>query len=136
MPGPVLPEQLQAELHLARGGGRAGNRARGARQAGRGKHNKVRRVEIRAIQQVEDFRAKLQVQTLANRRVFQHGEIPSGESGTDIRVPADVAIEAAVRRGRQKFLWGKPLAGVSKNNRPLELWRQERPYRISGGAVV
>src|SRR5260370_31337634 len=64
MRGSVLPAQLQAELHLARRGGRAGHRAGGARHARLRKHNKVRRVKIAAIQHIGYFHAQLQRQSL------------------------------------------------------------------------
>ena len=48
-----------------------------------------------AIQKIEDFRAKLQLQTLADRGVLQHRKIPRGKSRSRERVASRVALEAA-----------------------------------------
>src|ERR1700722_18770574 len=93
-----LPEQFQRELHLARRCGRAGDRARRARQSARvgcrwwREHDQVRRIEIRAIQQVENFRAELHIQALANPGVFQYRKIPGSQARSGVRVPANVPV--------------------------------------------
>src|SRR5260370_38756435 len=51
MRGSVLPEQLQAELHLARRGGRAANAAAGGRQPGRRRPHTGRRSHITPLLQ-------------------------------------------------------------------------------------
>jgi molybdopterin-binding protein len=87
------PEQLQRKLHLPRRRACAGDRTRCARQSGRvgrgrwRKHNEIRRIEIRAVQQVENLRAKLHVQALAKSRVIQHRKIPGREARPEYLCP-------------------------------------------------
>src|SRR5260370_34015379 len=96
-----LPEQFEAELDLARAGGGAGDGAGGAGEAGgiggggRSEDDEVGSVEIGAVEEIEDFGAELQVEALADGGVFQHGKIPGGQGGADVRIAADVAVKAA-----------------------------------------
>src|SRR5713101_3995033 len=100
--------KLQPELHHPRSRGRAGD---GSGSAGysRGRENdQIRRIEIGAVQEVEDFRTKLKAQAFPKGDVFQDRKIPGGQARPDQRVSAKVAIESAVRRGCQKSTGVKP----------------------------
>lgn len=138
----MLPEQLQAELNLARGCGCTGYGTRRARQScrvgrsGGRKRDEVRRVEIGPVQEVEEFRPELQAKAFANPGVLKGREIPSGESRTDIGVPPHIAVKSAVRGRRQKSVRIKPLVGIPKNDGPGEAWIEERSDRIASVAVV
>ena len=79
----LSPEEFEAELHLARGGGSAGDGTGRRRNAGRSKDNGIRQVEIGAVEQVENLRAELQIQALTNASVFQRGKIPGGQARSD-----------------------------------------------------
>src|ERR1700674_1576272 len=91
-----LPKQFQAELDLARCRGSAGDHASGWRDARWSEDNGIGQVEIRPVKKVEYLRAKPKIQTLANPRVFQHGEVPRGQARSDQRVSSDVSIEPAI----------------------------------------
>lgn len=54
-----LPENLQRELHLARGRGSAGDGPGGSRNTRWSEDDEVGGVEIGAIQEIEDFGAEL-----------------------------------------------------------------------------
>src|SRR6266849_6017204 len=92
------PEQLQAELDLARRGGRAGNCASRWRNARGSEDYGIGQVEIRSVKKVEYLRPKLKIQPLANPCVFQHGEIPRTQPRSDQRVSSDISIESTVCR--------------------------------------
>ena len=91
-----LPKKFEAELDLAGGAGGAGDDAGGGGDAGRGEDDGVGLVEIRAIEKVENFGAKLKIQALTNSRVFEHGEIPGCQAGPDQGVSPYVSVEPAV----------------------------------------
>ena len=57
-----LPVKLERELRLARGRGSAGDGAGGSGQAGGSEDNQIGRIEVGTVEQVEDFRAKLQAE--------------------------------------------------------------------------
>jgi hypothetical protein len=59
------PEELEAELDLARGGGGAGDDASCWGNAGGSEDDGVGLVEIGAVQKIEDLRAELKIQLLA-----------------------------------------------------------------------
>src|ERR1700687_4237854 len=129
----VLPKQLKAELDLARCGGRAVTHASRWRNARGSEDNGIGQIEMRAVKKVEYLRPKLKIQPPANPRVFQHGEVPSGQARPDQRVPSDVSIEPAICRcvrRCQKRIGVKPLARVAKNHWPGESWIRERAHRI------
>src|SRR5438445_637449 len=97
-----LPEQLQHKLNLSRSRGGAGHRpsrrrnnSSGAGGRTRRKGNEVRRVEISAIQQVEELCAKLEIDSFGQLRVLQSREIPGCQAGTNQRVSAQIAIKPA-----------------------------------------
>src|SRR6202040_1227745 len=130
------------KLDLARCGGSAGDRTSRAGQAWRVRggrrceNNQVWRVEIGAIEQVEDFSAELQAQPLANFRIFQHREIPSAEPGTDIGVSAKIACKTAGGGRSDECVWIEPLVRVTQNNRAREIRIQKRSDGISRVAGV
>lgn len=110
--------KLQAELHLTRRGGSAGD---GTRRAGwtvasgrgRSEDDEVRGIEIGAVQEVENFRAELQSKVFPKCDVLKDREIPSGKSRADVGVSADVSIEAAGRWRSDKRGGIEPLRRVT-----------------------
>src|SRR5580765_7740296 len=128
-----LPEQFQSELHLARGGGSAGNHARRWRNARGSEDNGIGLVEIRPVKKVEYLRAKLKTQPLTNSHFFQHGEIPRGQARPDQGVSSNVAIESSVGsrvRRRQKRSRVEPLVRTAKDHWPCKGRVRERAHRI------
>src|SRR5262249_32692463 len=115
--------------------GCSGNAGR-IRQRGRGEGDEVRRVEIGAIQQIEELGAELDVEAFVDARVFEHGEIPGGETGADESVAAQVAVEADGRRRRDKGLGIEPLTGFSENHAAIEIRIDEGPHGIAVVVVV
>ena len=101
---PALPEELEAELDLAAAGGCRGDGAGGAGDAGRilggrrSENDQVGRVEVGAVEEVEEFGAELQGEALAELGVFEGAEIPGGEAGADVGVATKIAGEAALGR--------------------------------------
>src|SRR5215472_3211129 len=141
VPWLTLPMKLQAELHLTRSGGSAGDGSGRAgrlvaRSGGRGEDNEVGGIEIGAVQKVKDFRAKLQSETLPQGDVFQHREIPGGQSRADVSVAADVSVEAAGRWRSDKRRGIEPLRRSAQNHGATEIWIQERAHGIAGVAIV
>src|SRR5579883_829584 len=68
-----LPEKLQRELHLARGGGGAVDGGRGSGDAGGGEGDQVRGIEVGAVEQVEELAAELEGKALAEEGVLLAG---------------------------------------------------------------
>lgn len=133
--------ELQAELHLARSRRSAGDGARRAGWAiaggrGRREDDEIGRVEIGAVQKVEDFRAELQSQAFPKRDLLQNGEIPSGESGADVSVTADVAIKAAGGWRCDKRGGIEPLAGLAEDYGAAERGIEEGTHGITCVTVV
>jgi len=79
-----LPNQLKSELNLPRCRGRARNRTRRTRglSASRrgGEGDQTWGVEVRTIEQVKDFRAKLKCNPFMQRGCLESGEIPRGQT--------------------------------------------------------
>src|SRR5712692_11436456 len=137
--GGRLPEQLKAELDLARCGGRAGNHAGRWRNARGSEDHGIGLVEIRPVEKVEYLRAKLKIQTLTNPRVLQHGEIPRGQTRPDQGVSPNVSIESAICRlvrRCQKRIGVKPLVWIAKDHGPRKSGIRERAHGISSVPVV
>src|SRR6266851_1769562 len=138
----TLPKQFQAELDLAGGGGGAGDGAGGAGEAGgiggggRSEDDEVGSVEIGAVEEIENFGAELQVEALADGGVFQHGKIPGGESGTDVGVAANVAVEAAEGGRGDEGAGIEPLIGIAEDDRAGEIGIDEGTNGISCVSVV
>ena len=96
----LLPQQLQAELNLPRGRGRRGNDARRCgRQHSRGRRedDRVRIVEIGAIENIEQLGPELKVEPLREQEFFGHGEIGFREAGS----LQEIARRGAVRVGQR-----------------------------------
>src|SRR5690242_9990224 len=76
----LLPNQLQSKLNLAGGCGSAGDGSCSAggfcAGTGRREGDQIWRVEVGAVQQIENFCAELQSQALVQRRCFKRGEVP------------------------------------------------------------
>src|ERR1700676_2066959 len=94
--GGALPDQFQPKLNLPRGRGRARDCSGSPRDSGRSKHYQIRRIEIRTVQQIENFCAKLKAESLVESCLFQHREVPRGQARTNQRVPSQVAVETQV----------------------------------------
>src|SRR3974390_1034123 len=94
--GGALPEELKGELELACGRGGAGDRTSGGARSGgaRRKDDEVGRVEIGAVQKIEEFGAELKTEALGQSRVFDDGEIPRGQPGAGNDATPCVAPEA------------------------------------------
>jgi hypothetical protein len=127
---------------LASGGGGAGDGACCAGNAGwicggwRRKDDEIGSVEICAVQQIEDFCAKLKIETLVDSRVFQDGEIPIYKAGTADRVSAQVAVKTNGGRGRDQSGRIEPFIGLTQHDWANEVGIHKRSDRISGVAVV
>ena len=128
--------ELQPELHLPRSGGSAGDCSGRAGYARWSKDDQIGRIEIRAVQEVEDFRAELQTQAFTEGDVLQNGKVPGGETRADVRVSADVAVESAGGWGPYECIRIEPLAGLTEDHGAAETGIQERPYGISRVAIV
>jgi hypothetical protein len=122
----ISPEKFQGELHLPRcgrsavnGSGRAGD-SRGCED------NQVWRVEVGAIEQVEYFRAELQVEAFGDRSVFEHGEIPGSKTWPGVCVSSDIAVEAKRGWRPDECVRIEPLRRLAKNYRAREIRIQER----------
>jgi len=135
-----LPNQLQSELNLSR-------RSRGARDGScstgrfgasrrRRKRDQVWRVEVCAIEQVKDFSAKLKRKPFVQSCCLEGGEVPGCEPGTGQSVPAQIAIEAAIRWRRDERIRVEPLGRLAKDYRTSEGRIYKWAYRISGVAIV
>ena len=131
-----LPEQLEAELNLARTGGSAGDGAGGAGQAAGCEDDEIGGSKVGTIQEIEKFGAKLNIEPFANFVFLEHGKIPSGQSWTGIGVAANVSIETAGGGRRKKSGWIKPLTGLAENDRAGKSGIEKWADRISGVTVV
>src|SRR5262249_2433786 len=135
----LLPEQFQAELDLARRGGGAGDDAGCGAYAGWREGYAVGRIEVGAIEKIEDFGAELQREAFSNTGVFERGEGPGAEAGADERIATKVAVEAGVGGGvggRKERIGIEPLAGLAKHNWSAEIWIDEWANRIAGIAIA
>src|SRR5579883_2890599 len=130
------PKQLQAKLDLPRGCCRAGDGARGARNSRGREHDEIRRIEIRVIQEVKELRAKFEIATLGDRRPLQERKIPGGQPWTDERVPAEIALKAAVGRRLQECSRVEPLVWISQNDWSGEIWIGKRANGVTCVEVI
>src|SRR5215467_4398926 len=82
-----LPNQFQSKLNLSGGCGSTGDcsgRAGGlCACGGRRKRDQIWSIKIRPVQQIENLRAKLQSQPLAQCGRLECGEVPGSQSWTD-----------------------------------------------------
>ena len=97
----------------------------------RSKHDQVRRIEVRVVQQIENFRAKLQVQAFADFRILQHGEIPSSEPRSNIGVSSSITVKTDRCRRRDKRIGIEPLIGIASYHRAGEIGIEKWPDGIS-----
>ena len=136
------PKKLQAKLNLTGSGGRAGDRASRAGDAARircrrrREHDEIRGVEVRAVQDVENLCAELQLEALMQSGVFQDRKIPRGEARADKRVATRVPIEATQRGRRNERRRIEPLARLSQHDGAFEIWIQKGSHGIARVAVV
>src|SRR5438045_6034860 len=79
-----LPQQFQPELHLPGRCGRGRYDARRWRRPSRRRciDDRVRRVEIRVIEEVEEFRAELQIQALAKDESLRKRQVRFVQGGS------------------------------------------------------
>ena len=139
---PALPEELEAELDLAAAGGCRGDGAGGAGDAGRilggrrSENDQVGRVEVGAVEEVEELGAELQGEALAELGVFEDAEIPGGEAGADVGVATKIAGEAALGRRCDKGRGIEILAGIAGDDFAGEIRIEERAHRVAGVAGV
>lgn len=93
------PEELQAELDLARRGGSSGDDAGGGRgrAGGGGVDDGIGRIEIGVIEEIEDFGAELERETFRDGKFAGDGEVGFDKAGALQGVAADVAVGAGQR---------------------------------------
>src|SRR5262249_26457640 len=132
----VLPTQFQSELKLPGSGRRAGDHSGGGRNAGGRERDGIRRVEIRPVQDVEELRAELQVQSFTYPGGLQKRQVQSRQPRTNQRVSAKVSVEPAVVRRREKGRRIEPLARFAQNDRTGKCRVYERTHRVSRVAIV
>ena len=129
-------------MDLAAAGGGGGDGAGGARDAGRilggrwREGDQVWRVEVGAIEQVEDFGAELESEAFAELRVFEDAEVPGGEAGTNVCVATEIAGEAAGGWRRDERGGIEPLARIAGDDFAGEIGIEEWANGIARVAGV
>ena len=98
--------------------------------------NQIWRIEICAIQQIEDLNAKLHILGLVKARVFLERHIPRRETGPNIRVSSKIAKETATVWRSDECVGIEPLIGISQNHRAGKCRIHESADRISRVAVI
>src|SRR5215467_11888120 len=115
--------QLQRELDLPRRRGRTGNLADGIAiavvVAVALEHNEIRVSEIRAIQNIERFRAELQRHALPDGNSLKQGRVDVEQARAAERTASHVA-EGAGNRHRESFRI-EPLFWSPQDHRSLEV---------------
>src|SRR5215470_5524699 len=138
----ISPKEFQTELDLPRGRRSAGA---GPDCSGHSawmcscwwrKHDQIRRVEIGAVQEIENLRAELKTEAFCDGGVLEHGKIPCGKSRAGDDVAAGVAVKTACRRRSNEGGGIKPLPGIAQHNGPSEVRIDEGANRIARVAIV
>jgi len=109
-----LPEKLQGELDLAGCGGGAGDGAGGSGDSRGSEDDQIGRVEVGAVEDIEELSAELEGETFAEGGVLCAGEVPGGEAGATQSIAAEVAVEAAIGWRRQECGGIEPLGRLCR----------------------